>query len=176
MGNFHREVEHVRARTSLAAAALFCTVFSLNAVRAERKKDPSRSFYLPAKMEELEGTWKAQNDPSAKTEQKLVYYWWGYFETFRFADDKAPLVRGTSTIVEKWVDAEGAVWYKEFCRVDWSSRTVFFRLIKLSDDARKWESVQSTIDFPTPGDLSANDRREKGYRVFTRHELEACCH
>jgi hypothetical protein len=160
----------------LQAVSLFFTVFSLTAARAESKKDPWRSFYIPSKVEELEGTWLFKNDPMAKTEQKLVYYWWGYFETFRFADDKQPFVRGTSTIVDKWVDDEGAVWYKEFCRVDWSSRTFFFRLIRISDDARKWESVQSTIDFPSPEDLSADDHREKGYRVFYRHELESCCH
>jgi hypothetical protein len=166
----------MKVKALLPVAALLFTVLSLDAVRAENRKGASRSFYLPAKVEELEGTWKAQNDPWAKTEQKLVYYWWGYFETFRFADDKKPFMRGTSTIVDKWKDEAGAVWYKEFCRVDWSSRTVFFRLIKLSDGARKWESVQSTIDFPSPEDLAADDRGEKGYRVFFRHELEACCH
>jgi hypothetical protein len=159
----------------LPAAALFCTVFSLNAVRADNKKDAQRNFYLPAKVEELEGTWVTRNQPGAKSEEKLVYYWWGYFETFRFADDKTPLARGTSIIVDKRVDDEGALWYRELCRFDWISRTVFFRLIKLSDDARKWESVQSTIDFPSPKDLTAADRREKGYRMFLRQELRACC-
>jgi hypothetical protein len=170
------EGEQVRGKTLLPVFALFFTVFSLSAVRAERKKEPSRSYYLPSKTEELEGTWKIENDPRAESEQKLVYYWWGYFETFRFANDKTPFTRGTSTIVDKWVDDEGALWYREFCRTDWTSRTIFFRLIRLSEDARKWESVQSTIDFPSPEDLSSDDRREKGYRVFYRHELEACCH
>ncbi|MGQ9616770.1 MAG: hypothetical protein ACUVWJ_10285 [Spirochaetota bacterium] len=135
-----------------------------------------RNYYLPVKAEELEGTWIAKSDPFTKTEQKFVYYWWGYFEIYRFADDKKPWGRGTSTIVDKWIDNEGAIWYKEFCRMDWSSRTIIFRLIKLSDNARKWESVQSTIDLPTQQDLTAKDHGGKEYRVFYRHELEACCH
>jgi hypothetical protein len=165
----------MKAKTLLPAAALLFTFFSLNAARADNKKDAQRGFYLPAKVEELEGTWVTRSQPGAKAEEKLVYHWWGYFETFRFADDKIPFARGTSTIVDKWVDDEGSIWYRELCRFDWVSRTVFFRLIKLGDDARMWESVQSTIDFPSPKDLAAADRLQKGYRTFHRLEMRACC-
>lgn len=157
-----------------AACALLLAAVPLGAARADRQKETVRTFYVPAKVEELEGTWVTRNPPGVRTEEKLLYHWWGYFETFRFADDKIPFARGTSTIVEKWIDDEGAVWYRELCRFD-GSRTVFFRLVKLSDGARKWESVQSTIDFPSPQDLSAADRGEKGYRAFRRLELKGCC-
>lgn len=171
-----KEEEHMKGKMILPLFVLILILFSLKAVSADNKREAKRSYYLPVSMEEIEGTWLSQNDPWKKTEQKLVFYWWGYFETYRFAEDTKPFTRGTSTIVDKWIDDEGAVWYKEFCRIDWNPRTIFFRLIKLSDDLRKWESVQSTIDFPALEDLSADDRQNRGYRVFYRREPAPCCH
>jgi hypothetical protein len=49
----------MKVKALLPVAALLFTVLSLDAVRAENRKGASRSFYLPAKVEELEGTWKA---------------------------------------------------------------------------------------------------------------------
>lgn len=169
----------MKRKIMLAACTLFLAVFFIgtaSGTASAENVEARKSYYLPAKTEELEGTWIIKSDLFTKTEQKFVYYWWGYFETYRFANDKKPWARGTSTIVDKWIDDEGAIWYKEFCRMDWGSRTIIFRLIKLSDNARKWESVQSTIDFPSQQDLTAKDHGGKEYRVFYRHELEACCH
>jgi len=153
----------------------FFLSLSLNMVQAENTNDTPRNYYIPANTEELEGTWINQNDPWGNTEQKLIYTWWGYFEVYTFKDDEKPSGRGTSTIVDKWTDNEGNIWYKEFYRGDWSSRTVYFRLIKLSNNASKWESVQSTVDFPTQKDLSAENRWAMGYRIFLGNVLKPCC-
>jgi hypothetical protein len=133
-------------------------------------------LYVPSTLEELEGTWVNENASYGQEYRKMVYTWWGYFELYRHLNDARPAGRGTSTVVDKWKDGEGATWYREYCRGDWGSRTVYYRLIKLSDQADRWESVQSTVGFPSPEDFAEDSRAERGYQLFRRHTLEACCH
>lgn len=136
---------------------------------------PGDSLYIPSGLEELEGTWVNENASYGQEHRKLVYTWWGYFEVFRHLNDPKPSGRGTSTIVDKWTDGEGNTWYREYCRGDWG-RTLYYRLIRLGDQADQWESVQSTVGFPSPKDFAEDARGEMSYQLFRRHTLEACCH
>ncbi|MFW6181659.1 MAG: hypothetical protein ACOC8N_07925, partial [Spirochaetota bacterium] len=67
--------------------------------------------YIPSTLEELEGTWVNESAAYGQEYRKMVYTWWGYFELYRHINDARPSGRGTSTIVDKWKDGEGTIWY-----------------------------------------------------------------
>jgi len=148
----------------------------LDTVYAGKKEEPGGdSLYIPSMLEELEGTWVNESMSHGQEYQKMVYTLWGYFEVFRHIKDTKPSGRGTSTIVDKCTDDDGNIWYLEYCRVDWG-RTLYYRLIKISNNSNQWEPVQSTIGFPSPADFSEDVRGKMSYRLFRMHIMEACCH
>jgi hypothetical protein len=85
-------------------------------------------FYVPSPSEELYGIWVNMDYGKTKSDwpQKIIIYDWGYAEGYLKVTDKDPCIKWagwpgipckwTYTIVDKWTDSEGNIWYREFTR------------------------------------------------------------
>jgi hypothetical protein len=81
-------------------------------------------------------------------------------------DQKYLSWKGTSTIVDKWTDAEGNIRYKEYDR-DPDTRRAYLCLYKISADKTALESVWSYTDFPAEDDLNSKNS-DFYYRIYYR--------
>ena len=70
--------------------------------------------------------------------------------------------KGTSWIVDKWVDSKGNVWYKEIWRENWT-KSLMYALDKVSKDGSTLEYVWGYNDFPTEADLNTSNSNYKIY-------------
>ncbi len=111
----------------------------------------NENFYIPKSNEEIYGTWINED----MITQKLIYYYWGYGEIYREVSSETPAVKLTFTIVEKWSDSEGNVWYKTFKRYDVAMGTVFC-ITKISNNGTVYESVYNVDGFPTKDELNVD--------------------
>jgi hypothetical protein len=83
--------------------------------------------------------------------QKVVIYDWGYSEYYDKITDKDPCIAGwagwpckaTFTIVDKWTDSEGNIWYKLYTQQPKLQR--WFELDKISKNGTVWESKSSSM-------------------------------
>jgi hypothetical protein len=125
-------------------------------------------FLKPDTNEALYGIWTNAaywgNNPDYA--QKVILYQWGYCETFNKADDAMPSARATFTIVDKWTDSGGNIWYREFRReMGGRAARIVFRLDRIGGDGAVMESVYEFGEFPLEEDM---DPRNPRYRVFIR--------
>jgi hypothetical protein len=119
-------------------------------------------FYLPKSNEEIYGTW-INKDMSI---QKRINYYWGYGESYREASSETPTYRITFTIVEKWIDSEGNVWFKNFTLHTGNLNPVF-EILKISNNGTVCESVRNQGDFPSKEELNVN---HPYYSIYYRQE------
>ena len=153
-----------------ARALLFPLVLLAAAAAAGRVGSAADDavFFKPDMEEALYGRWTNTaywgNNPSYA--QKVVLYHWGYCETFNKVDDRVPSTRATFTLVDKWEDSGGNIWYREFRRetVNHASRIVFC-LDRISQNGTVMESVFEFGEFPLEEDI---DPRNPRYRVYIR--------
>jgi len=75
-----------------------------------------KEFYVPAVDEELFGTWVNEDYRPPSFTPKVIIYPWGLVEWFADIQDKVSSWIGTSIVVEKWTDEQGATWYKDYRR------------------------------------------------------------
>jgi hypothetical protein len=125
-------------------------------------------FFRPDLKEALYGKWTNTaywgNNPDHA--QKVIFYHWGYCETFNKVDDTVPSAKATFTLVDKWTDAEGNIWYREFRReMGARAARIFFCLDKVSGNETVMESVYEFGDFPLEEDM---DPRNPRYRILIR--------
>jgi hypothetical protein len=80
-------------------------------------------------------------------------------------ENKSPAVGwiGTSTLVDKWTDTEGNIWYKEFVRYQSNSVGTWYQLIKISNNGTNLEYMWSKRDFPVEADLTPDSAT---YRIY----------
>jgi hypothetical protein len=127
-----------------------------------------REFFVPSNNEEIFGTWINTRYSGEQTwAQKYVHYTWGYCEYYSKVDNKHPAVGwlGTSSLVDKWTDAEGNIWYKEFVRYQSNSVGTYYKLIKISNNGTNLECMWSKRDFSVEADLN---RGNATYRIYYR--------
>jgi hypothetical protein len=107
--------------------------------------------YVPTETEEFYGTWvNPEYKPKASSgfSVKLVYNSDGRWEAYNFEDTSTPTWSGSYTIIDKWTDSEGSVWYK----VAWETRGGSYggkNLVKISNSGNTCEVAQSGTDYPT---------------------------
>ena len=127
-----------------------------------------REFFMPSSDEEIYGTWINTGYLGELTLcQKFVYNSWGYCEYYYEMESKNPgfnLV-ATSTLVDKWTDGGGNIWYKEFIRHRGEAGDTWYQLIKISDKGTTLEFVWNKRDFPVAADLNSGNAT---YRVYYR--------
>jgi hypothetical protein len=110
-----------------------------------------KKAYVATDEEELYGTWI---NPDILVQKKIIYPD-GKDETFYSKSAVNPFVTGQITIVKKWIDRKGDVYY----HCTWSSNvepSTQYWLVRISDSGNAMETVSSPIDFPKkvdPNDL-----------------------
>jgi hypothetical protein len=75
--------------------------------------------YVAKANEEIYGTWTS----TQRSPHKLVMLSDGTWEEYIYESDAAPTYKGTYQIIDKWKDAEGNVWYKEFVKLTFPTGT-----------------------------------------------------
>jgi hypothetical protein len=125
-----------------------------------------KEFYFPKYNEELYGTWINKEYDSAEYPGKFRIYLWGYFETFHPFDSEKTQEKGTFTIVKKWTDQEGNIWYNTYVQYSGSTR-LYYNLEKISNNGNTWEYVTTTVDFPTESDMHPEFQL---YHIYYRQE------
>ena len=113
------------------------------------------NFLAPAATEELFGTWVNPELRPPTFYPKLINHPWGLTEMFGSLADEIYDWRGTSTIVEKWTDAEGYVWYREFVRC--SLKNFYsghgFYLDRISPDGKTLECIYGNLAWPDGSEM-----------------------
>jgi hypothetical protein len=125
-----------------------------------------REFFVPSDNEEIYGTWVNTGYSGELTwAQKYIHYTWGYCEYYSEMESKNPLIGWdcTSTLVDKWTDAEGNIWYKEFERYQMGDR--WYQLVKISNNGTTLEFTWNKRDFPVAADLTQDSAT---YRIYYR--------
>jgi hypothetical protein len=127
-----------------------------------RSSSTGRSFYVPGRHEELYGTWLNVDYSGivGGNFQKIVFDDWGYSYDYRSIADRNSL---TSTIVDKWTDADGDIWYREFEQCPGFYGVL--QLIRISDGGKTLEWVFDYRTFPEQEDLNPINVT---YRVYYR--------
>jgi hypothetical protein len=144
----------MKNKTLVLSFAFFVVVLAGVGIFAADKE--RYGFFVPSQNEEMYGTWvNAKYDGMAHV-QKFVYYYWGYGEEFRKVADKDPSAKWTFTIVDKWSDSDGSIWYKSYVITN-NDFSVWFILSKISNHGTVFELVENVGDFPTAADLNPNN-------------------
>jgi hypothetical protein len=114
-------------------------------------------FYVPSSNEEWCGTWVSKDTSRPTGEpQKVINNCWGYYEVFTRLSDTTPHSKGCSTLVDKWTDSKGNIWYKEYDREPWTSKGLFV-INKISKNGNVLEYVWSQDGFPTENDVNSKN-------------------
>ena len=112
-------------------------------------------FYVPAVGEEFFGTWVNPELRSPVYARKLRCYACGLIEWYNEVDGTVYDGRGTSTVVEKWTDETGNIWYRNFER--WALEDAYgstvYNLLRVSSDGQTLEFVWAGTGWPNPADL-----------------------
>ena len=125
-----------------------------------------KEFYVPKFDEEINGTWINEEYNSSEYPGKYKLYMWGYWESFHSFDSEKTQTKGTFTIVNKWTDSEGNIWYKTYTRYS-TRRRINYELDKISNNGNTWEWVSTTVDFPTESDMHPGFQK---YHIYYRQE------
>jgi hypothetical protein len=155
----------MRAKASVGVlATLLVVLFGLGGCAPKKE---GLGFFVPSMNEEWIGTWVNTTDtlPSYGY-QKIINTSWGYYEVFRRIDDPKPTYIGCSTLVKKWQDRNGDIWYREFDRGPTIPQG-FFILNRISENGSVLEWVESESTFPTEEDLTAK-KASLGYCILYR--------
>jgi hypothetical protein len=112
-------------------------------------------FYVPAVGEEFFGTWVNPELRSPVYARKLRCYAWGLIEWYNEVDGTVYDGRGTSTVVEKWTDEAGNIWYRNYER--WAHEDAYgntvYNLLRVSSDGQTLEFVWAGTGWPNPADM-----------------------
>ena len=141
-------------------------VFLLAVVVFPTSYAKEREFFAPSDSEEIYGTWINTGYSGEQSfAQKYVHNTWGYCEYYSKVENKNPAIGWdrTSTLVDKWTDARGNVWYREFASFHWGDRC--YLLVKISNDGTTLEYIWNRRNFPVEADLN---RESATYRIYYR--------
>ena len=121
-----------------------------------------KDYFIPTRNEELYGIW-INETYTGLSDQKWVLSDWGYCEAFNKATDTIPKTRWTNSIVDKWTDAEGNIWYKVFEQAYYGGS--YYAVYKIGNDNKVLECTWKRTWFPSEDDLNL---RQGGYRIYYR--------
>ena len=142
----------MKTKVLVFAVALLIVVLVGVRIFADDKEDVG--FYVPKRNEEIYGTWENKNYEGKTAGEKVVYFYWGYGESYRTEKSEAPSWKFGFTIVDKWSDSAGNIWYKSY-EITTNDYSVYFTLSRISKDATVLEYVDAIGEYPTAADLNA---------------------
>jgi len=120
--------------------------------------------YDPSEKEEIYGTWINPEYGGNWAPQKLIMYPNGTWKRFLSRHDLAPGFTGSFTLIDKWTDSEGNIWYKMFWNlgnIEWE----MYEIVRISNSGKTLEYVFSEIDFPI-----GITTDHPNYRIYYRQE------
>jgi len=88
----------------------------------------------------------------------------GTWKRFLSRHDLAPGFTGSFTLIDKWTDSEGNIWYKMFWNlgnIEWE----MYEIVRISNSGKTLEYVFSEIDFPI-----GITTDHPNYRIYYRQE------
>ena len=117
-----------------------------------------------AASEEFFGTWVNHDYNTATSAAKVVRNPDGTALSFGTVDTAVVKTRGKFSIVDKWKDAEGNIWYKAVTTwIMGGVVTTWYGLYKISNSGATMESVASRAEHPK--DLSP---KHASYKIYHR--------
>jgi beta-lactamase regulating signal transducer with metallopeptidase domain len=122
--------------------------------------------YVAKENEELYGTWINPDYDKFIFKARMINKPDGTYQAFLTLNSPLSVYSGIITIVDRWIDSKGDIWYK--CTVDGARGdgcSCFYELHRISNSGSTWEFVFSSIDYPEkidPDDVTLN------YRIYYR--------
>jgi hypothetical protein len=123
--------------------------------------------YAMKDNEEIYGTWVSEKS----SPQKLVMMPNGTWEEYLYQADLTPAYKGIYEVTEKWVDAEGNVWYKEFVTSTFGlyKSDKSQELDRIDKSGRIWEFVFTEIgQYDAKNYPKEINPKENNYRIYER--------
>ena len=122
--------------------------------------------------DELTGTWIIDSEAEQRVgiafqNPKLIFYHWGYWETFSTVDSTDYVEKGTIQIIDKWTDSKGNTLYKAYEMNELMPSIPLYDFGRISKDGCTWEIAYSRFDFPTESDFNI---KNKYYLIYHRQE------
>jgi len=120
--------------------------------------------YDPSEKEEIYGTWINPDYGGDWAVQKIIIDPNGTEKRFHSRHDLAAGYTCPFTLIDKWTDSEGNIWYKMFWtlgNIEWK----MYEIIRISNSGKTLEYVFSEIDFPK--EITAD---HPDYRIYYRQE------
>lgn len=127
----------------------------------------SPRHYVAKAKEEIYGTWTS----TQRSPHKLVMLPDGTWEEYIYESDAAPTYKGTFQIIDKWKDAEGNVWYKEFVTLTFPAGTkeMTQELDKIDKSGRVWEFDFNYVPKYEPGSFPKEiNPKGNDYGIYQR--------
>lgn len=120
--------------------------------------------YVPKENEEIYGTWVNTDNSGGYTEEQKIVIAPGGCKFYGMAAFEIHSGNDMHTIVEKWVDSEGNIWYKRHIDTSYGE---WIELDKISDNGTTLEYVISFITSRLPTKIDPN---HKDYRIYYRQK------
>jgi len=119
--------------------------------------------YVPKDDEELYGTWVNEDYSGGLSgSQKRSINPDGTCEIFmKVTDTTLESWKGRFTIIDKWTDSQGSIWYKIHYEI--TSGPTDYSLARISSSGSVYEEVNSKADYPTEMDTG-----HYTYRIYYR--------
>jgi hypothetical protein len=112
-------------------------------------------FSAAVAEEENSGTWLVVETNLSIVYPKIVIHSWGLVEQFDSPASESYAWRNTSATVQKWQDASGNVWCKNYARFSMKgfySGQAFY-LTRLSSDRQTLETIFGNLGWPDPAEM-----------------------
>ena len=119
-------------------------------------------------LEVWSGTW-INTDYGGDTQAKIINHPDGIRELFTSVTSTTKYARKEkSTILEKWQDSDGTIWYRGYWEGISSAVAKGYEMGKISNSGNTWEFLWASEDYPI--EEWEPDRFEYNYRIYYRHE------
>jgi hypothetical protein len=125
----------------------------------------SKKAYVAKEDEELFGIWiNFQYDGTNKYSKVQINPDGTWFEYINSYDEKPPF-RGEYTIIEKWTDSEGYIYYKTIVERNDVASDPLYILSKIQKDGNVYEDIWTTLHMPEEFDT---EKMLYLYRIYYR--------
>ena len=117
-------------------------------------------------MEALSGTWINTDYGGGSLHQKLINHPDGTREIFGLLTSTTAGDKDKITILYKWVDSKGIIWYRAHWEALPPLSSKGYRIGKISDSGNTFEYIWAGEDYPI--EEWEPDRFEYNYRIYYR--------
>ena len=129
----------------------------------------AKKAYVAKEDEELYGTWvNPEYDEESHVAKKVIKHD-GTWDEYAMSNSNRPLGTGEYTIIDKWTDSEGNIWYKIistfFDEKSIQRSNTYYYLSKIDKTGNVYELLFSSTDYPTEFDP---DNLRYNYRIHYR--------